>query len=131
VGHRGSSDGLGSYGAGSCVDSARGEESYAAGQVVIHVGSLALALGFAIDYVDSGSGWYDTGVSAAAVLGVSGSFGLLYSARPWLWGLAMGAWIAASGLVQEFNFASLMALVFSFAGAYTGAVVRRKFIIFG
>ena len=65
------------------------------------------------------------------MLGVRGSFGLLYSARPWLWGLAMGAWIPASGLVREFNFASLIALVFSFAGACTGALVRRKFIIVG
>ena len=81
--------------------------------------------------VDSGPGWDDTGVSAAAVLGVSGWFGLLYPARPWLWGLAMGAWIPAFGIVRELNYASLIALALSFAGAYTGAVVRRKFIPVG
>jgi hypothetical protein len=65
------------------------------------------------------------------VRGVSGSFGLLYPARPWLWGLAVGAWIPAFGIVREFNYASLLALAFSFAGAYAGAVVRRMFIAVG
>jgi hypothetical protein len=89
---------------------------------------LALALGLAIAYIDSSPGWDDTGVSAAAVLGTSGLFGLLYPARPWLWALAVGVWIPASGIVREFNYASLLALVFSFAGAYAGAVVRRTFV---
>jgi hypothetical protein len=78
---------------------------------------LALALRFATAYVDSSPGWDDTGVSAAAVLGVSGLFGLLYPARPWLWAFAVGTWIPAFGILTEFNHASLLALVFSFAGA--------------
>src|SRR5829696_10493989 len=41
-----------------------------------------MVLGLAIAYVDSSPGW---GVSAAAVLSVSGSFGLLHPARAWLW----------------------------------------------
>jgi len=89
---------------------------------------LALALGLAITYVDSSPGWDDTGVSAAAVLSTSGLFGVLYPARPWLWALLVGVWIPALGIVREFNYASLLALVFSFAGAYAGAVVRRTFI---
>ena len=89
---------------------------------------LALILGLSIAYVDSSPGWDDTGVSAAAVLGASGLFGVLYPARPWLWALAVGVWIPASGIVREFNYASLLALVFSFAGAYAGAVVRRTFV---
>ena len=88
---------------------------------------LALALGFAIVWVDSSPGWDDTGVSAAAMLGVSGLFGLLYPVRPWLWGLAVGTWIPPYGIVREFNYASLLALVFSFAGAYAGASLRRRF----
>ena len=89
---------------------------------------LALLLGLAIAYVDSSPGWDDTGVSAAAVLGASGLFGLLYPARPWLWALAVGVWIPAYGIVREFNYASLLALVFSFAGAYAGAVVRKRLV---
>ena len=88
---------------------------------------LALILGLAIAYVDSSPGWDDTGVSAAAVLGVSGLFGLLHPDRPWLWALAVGVWIPVFGIVREVNHASLLALVFSFAGAYAGAVVRRTF----
>jgi hypothetical protein len=89
---------------------------------------LALVLGLTIAYVDSSPGWDDTGVSAAAVLGTSGLFGLLYPARPWLWALAVGVWIPASGIFREFNYASLLALVFSFAGAYAGAVVRKRLV---
>ncbi|MDQ3864006.1 MAG: hypothetical protein M3317_11000 [Actinomycetota bacterium] len=89
---------------------------------------LALVLGLTIAYVDSSPGWDDTGVSAAAVLGASGLFGLLYPARPWLWALAVGVWIPAYGIVREFNYASLLALVFSFAGAYAGAVVRNRLV---
>ena len=87
---------------------------------------LVLALGFAIAYVDSSPGWDDTGISAAAVLGVSGLSGSLYPARPWLWGLAVGAWIPVFGVITESNYPSLLALVFSFAGAYAGAAVRGK-----
>ena len=89
---------------------------------------LAILLGLTIAYVDSSPGWDDTGVSAAAVLGASGLFGVLYPARPWLWALAVGVWIPAYGIVREFNYASLLALVFSFAGAYAGAVVRKRFV---
>jgi len=92
---------------------------------------LALALGFAIAYVDSSPGWDDTDVSAAAVLGVSGLFSLLYPARPWLWAFAVGTWIPAFGILTEFNHASLLALVFSFAGAYAGALARRRFVPVG
>ena len=92
---------------------------------------LALALGIAIAYVDSSPGWDDTGVSAAAMLGVSGAFGLLHPARPWLWALVVGAWIPAFGIIREFNYPSLIALAFSFAGAYAGAVLRRKFVTVG
>jgi hypothetical protein len=87
---------------------------------------LALALGFTIAYVDSSPGRDDTGVSAAAVLGVSGVFGMLYRARPWLWALAVGTWIPAFGIVTEFNYASLLALMFPLAGAYAGAVVAGR-----
>ena len=92
---------------------------------------LALALGFAIAYVDSSPGWDDAGVSAVAVLGVSGTFGLLYPVRPWLWALAVGTWIPAYGIVREYNYATLLALVFAFAGAYGGAVVRRTLVSAG
>jgi hypothetical protein len=88
---------------------------------------LALLLGFVIAFVDSSPGWDDTGVSAAAVLGVSGLFGSLYPARPWFWALAVGAWIPTYGILRELNYATLLALVFSFAGAYAGALLRRRF----
>jgi hypothetical protein len=81
---------------------------------------LALILRLAIAYVDSSPGWDDTGVSAGAVLGTSSLFDLLYPARPWLWAVAVGVWIPASGIVREFNYASLLVLVFSFTGAYGG-----------
>ena len=82
---------------------------------------LALALGFAIAYVDSSPGWDDTGVSAAALMSISGSFGLLYPARSWLWALAVGLWIPALSIAFHHNFESVFALLFAFAGSYSGA----------
>jgi hypothetical protein len=92
---------------------------------------VPLALGFGIAYVDSSPGWDDAGVSAVAVLGVSGLFAVLYPARPWLWALAVGTWIPVFGIATEPNYPSLLALAFSFAGAYAGALLRRKFVPVG
>lgn len=85
----------------------------------------ALAVGLGIALVDASPGWDDTGVSAAAILAASGLFGLLHPRRAWLWGLAVGAWVPGLGLLTlHGSYASLLALLFSFAGAYTGAFAR-------
>ena len=87
---------------------------------------LALILGLLIALVDSSPGWDDTGVTAAAVFVCCGLLGALHPARPWLWALAVGAWIPALGIVQDWNYASLLALVLALSGAYAGALASRS-----
>jgi hypothetical protein len=88
---------------------------------------IAICLGLLIAYVDSRPNWDDTGITAGAILVTSGVFGLLAPSRPWLWALAVGAWVPAYAIASARNFASLLALVFAFAGAYAGMGVRKAF----
>ena len=86
----------------------------------------AIALGALITFVDSRPSWDDTGVTAVVLLGVSGLFGYLGPKRPWLWALALGIWIPLLGIARHQNYGSLLALAFSFAGAYVGMAIRRS-----
>lgn len=87
--------------------------------------ACALILGGLITYVDSQPGWDDTGVTAMAVLAVSGLLGLVAPRRPWLWALAVGAWIPLLGILRDGNRGTLLALAIALAGAYAGMAVRR------
>jgi len=85
---------------------------------------LALALGAAITWIDTRPTWDDTGVTAALVFAATALLGLAGPSRAWVFALAVGAWIPAFGLVKG-NHATLLALVFAFAGAYSGVLARR------
>jgi hypothetical protein len=85
---------------------------------------MALALGGLITYVDTLPTWDDTGITAAALLVVSGVLGFLGPERPWLWALALGAWIPIVGFVRTHNYWAIVALVLAFLGAYAGTAVR-------
>jgi hypothetical protein len=88
---------------------------------------VAVCLGLLIAYVDSRPNWDDTGITAGAILVTSGIFGLLSPSRPWLWALAVGAWIPVFAIASSRNFGSLLVFVFAFAGAYAGMGVRKAF----
>jgi hypothetical protein len=85
----------------------------------------ALALGLVIAYVDSRPNWDDTGITALALFVCCALCGALVPKRPWLWALAIGAWIPIAGITMAGNFGSLLALVFAFAGAYAGMACRN------
>jgi hypothetical protein len=85
---------------------------------------VALILGVMITYVDSRPTWDDAGVTAGALLLLSGVFGFLGPNRPWLWALALGLWIPLLGFVNTHNYASVLALIVCFAGAYGGMAIR-------
>lgn len=87
---------------------------------------LALILGLLIALVDSSPGWDDTGVTAATVFVCCGLLGAVHPARPWLWALAVGVWIPTLGVIQDWNYASLLALAFALSGAYAGALASRS-----
>jgi hypothetical protein len=88
---------------------------------------VAVCLGLSIAYVDSRPNWDDTGITALALVLSCGVLGVLGPERPWLWALAIGAWIPAYGIASSRNFGSLLAIVFAFVGAYAGMGARKAF----
>jgi hypothetical protein len=85
---------------------------------------VAVLAGLFSAYVDSRPTWDDTGILAFGILIVSGLITLLGHRRPWLVALAIGLWIPLRGILITHNYGSILALVFAFAGAYGGWVVR-------
>jgi hypothetical protein len=88
---------------------------------------LAGFAGVAVAYVDSRPTWDDTGVTAGAMFLFAAVLGLLGPQRPWLWALTVGAGVPAYAVLRKPAVGTLMllaVLVFPFAGAYLGRVVR-------
>lgn len=86
--------------------------------------AVALGLGGLITYIDTRSTWDDTGITAAALLIISGVLAFLEPNRPWLWALALGIWIPLLGVTRAQNYWTLLALVVAFVGAYGGMAMR-------
>ena len=84
---------------------------------------LLLVAGLAIAWVDTRPGWDDTGVTAGALL-ITAAMGSLATVPPWL---AAGL-VAGPIVVAEARGGSgvLLEILFALAGAYSGAVVRRR-----
>jgi len=89
---------------------------------------IALLMGGFSAFVDSRPTWDDTGVLAFGIAAVCAFLGALGPKRPWLWGLAVGLWIPLYEISLHGNYAASMALLFAFAGAYSGAGVCRLLI---
>lgn len=87
--------------------------------------AISLALGGLVTYVDSRPTWDDTGITAGALLIISGVFGFVEPKRPWVWALALGVWILLLGIVRTQNYSAILALIVTFVGAYGGMAVRR------
>ena len=86
---------------------------------------LALCLGGFVTYVDSRPTWDDTGVTAAALFVCAAVFGFASPRWAWAWALALGLWIPLVGVLRAGNYGSLLALLFAFAGAYGGLLLRK------
>ncbi len=89
----------------------------------ILLGIAAIAGLFSL-YVDTRPTWDDTGVLVFGILLVSGLLALIGYQRPWLLALAVGAWIPLHGIFVARNFASVIALIIAFIGAYAGWLLR-------
>jgi hypothetical protein len=87
---------------------------------------LAIVVGFVLAWVDSRPNWDDTGLTAGAVFLAAAFFAALSPRRPWLWALAVGAWIPLFGIIGSRNTGSLLALAIALGGAFTGAFVRKS-----
>jgi hypothetical protein len=87
--------------------------------------AVAALSGLFITYVDSRPTWDDTGITAGVILLLCGLIALIGFQRPWLLALVVGAWIPLYGILVTHNYASFLALIIAFAGAYAGWGVRR------
>jgi hypothetical protein len=85
----------------------------------------AVLLGILIAWVDSHPTWDDAGITAFAILGVSGLLGFFSPHKPWVWALAVGIWIPLAAIFFTHNYGGLIVLVFAFVGAYGGMLARR------
>jgi hypothetical protein len=93
--------------------------------LTVGLGLGALALGLLIALVDTSPKWDDTGITVGMLVIVCALFGMLSPARAWLWALAVGLWIPVLNIALYHNYASSIALVFAFFGAYVGAFARK------
>jgi hypothetical protein len=87
--------------------------------------TLAMGLGISIAYVDSRPTWDDSGVTAFALFFIAAAFGFMAPRWAWAWALALGVWIPLLGVLRTGNYGSLLALLFAFAGAYGGMLLRK------
>lgn len=90
--------------------------------------AVAVGLGLLITWVDSRPTWDDAGITAGAILILTGLLGLSMPQRPWLWALAVGIWIPAQDIFLHHNFGLSPVIVIAFVGAYAGALVRKALV---
>ena len=86
---------------------------------------VGILLGITIAYIDSRPSWDDTGITVGFLLLSTGLLGFLSPKHPWLWALVVGIWIPLVSIFYTHNYAGLIAIVFSFAGAYAGMLLRK------
>lgn len=86
---------------------------------------IAVFVGLVIAYIDSRPTWDDTGITAFSIFGACALFAVISPRRPWAWALAVGMWVPLAGILISHNYGGILALLFAFAGAYAGMLVRR------
>jgi uncharacterized membrane protein (DUF441 family) len=85
---------------------------------------LALVSGMMICWIDTRPAWDDTGITVGLILITSAILGTIEPKRAWLTAIAVGLWLPLWNIVFSGTYASSVALLFAFAGAYAGAVFR-------
>jgi hypothetical protein len=92
---------------------------------------VAVLLGLTVAYVDSRAHWDDAGITAGLLFAAAGVLGWIAPERPWLWALGVGVWIPLRLIAHAPTLGSLAGglaiLAFPAAGAYAGALLRRRF----
>ena len=86
--------------------------------------AIAVIAGLFYAYVDSRPTWDDTAITVGVILLTCGILALIGFQRPWLLALAVGLWLPLYEIFTTHTYASIMALVVAFIGAYGGWAVR-------
>ena len=86
--------------------------------------AIATIAGLFYAYVDSRPTWDDTGITVGVILVTCGVLALIGFQRPWLLALAVGSWLPLYEIATTHTYASIIALVIAFIGAYGGWAVR-------
>jgi len=86
--------------------------------------AIAVSAGLFFAYVDSRPTWDDTAITVGVILLTCGLLALLGFQRPWLLALAVGMWLPLYEITSTHGYASVIALVIAFIGAYGGWAVR-------
>ena len=89
---------------------------------------LALFLGIMIGWIDSRPNWDDTGITVGLVVISTFIIGFIFPRRPWIWAITVGIWIPMFDVLLQGNYGSIIALIISFIGSYSGAFIRKILI---
>ncbi len=76
-------------------------------------------------WIDTRPTWDDTGITVFAVLITSFIFSILMTKYAWLWAIIIGAGIGLFNVFLSANYGALIVMLFAFAGAYSGVVVKK------
>lgn len=88
-------------------------------------GALAIIGGLALAYMDSRTGYDDTGVTAVLLIAVAAVAAAIGATRPWLWAILVGAWTPIIEIGAGGSTGSLLAIVFAGVGAAIGYLAAR------
>ena len=86
---------------------------------------LAVIVGVTIALIDSQPGWDDAGITAGLLVLSSIILGFFLPKQPWLVALATGLWIPLAAVFFTHNYGGIIALLFTFIGAYLGMFIHR------
>ncbi|HKK19894.1 MAG TPA: hypothetical protein VJ983_00355 [candidate division Zixibacteria bacterium] len=83
---------------------------------------LAILAGTMICWIDTRPTWDDTGITVGLILITTAILGAVEPKRAWLTALAVGLWLPLWNIFLNGTYASSVAILFAFAGAYVGAL---------
>ncbi len=88
--------------------------------------AAALVVGLAIAIVDTSPGWDSTGITAGSLGLAAAAVAFVGRDRPWLWASAVGVPTVILGIAGGADPTIALAMLFPFAGAAIGWVIRRS-----
>lgn len=86
---------------------------------------LVVIAGFTLAKIDTSKNWNDTGVTVGLILISSFTFGAILPRFAWLWAIILSGLIFCFNVIEAHNYGAAGAILFAFAGAYSGVLFRK------